>query len=172
MRGGREISLLYMFLLFRVHRHKESPMTIKFVSMEKAFIDWQLKIQDEVISEITGYLVSKAVTCRTTDLVEISSFIENKYKQTFIRYSNVCKKKDIEEWMHDCVARITDWEFKYSRPHLSALVVRTGGSDVGLPHLYFWEKLGLKSTRSEKKTQVKIIHSAVFDYYSVLRYIE
>lgn len=142
-------------------------MTIKFVSMEKSFAEWQLRIQDEVISEITGYLVSKAVMCLTTDLVEISSFIESKYKQTFIRYTDVCKKKDIQEWMHDCVARITDWEFKHSRPHLSALVVRAGGSDVGLPHLYFWEKLGLKSTRSEKKAQTKVIHISVFDYYCI-----
>ncbi len=142
-------------------------MTIKFVSMEKSFVEWQLRIQDEVISEITGYLVSKAVMCLTTDLVEISSFIENRYKQTFIHYSDVCKKKDIEEWMHDCVARIIDWEFKHSRPHLSALVVRAGGSDVGLPHLYFWEKLGLKSTRSEKKAQTKVIHISVFDYYCI-----
>jgi len=142
-------------------------MTVKFVSMEKSFIEWQLKIEEQVISEITGYLVSKAVMCFTTDLIEISCFIINKHNQTFKRYSDVCTNKDIEKWMHDCVAKITDWEFEHSRPHLSALVVRSGGSDVGLPHSYFWDKLGLKSTRSEKKSQIKVIHNTVFDYYNV-----
>ena len=139
--------------------------TVKTTELDTKFIAWKNKHQNDVTVLIMSHLIEKAIKKETSSVDELDSLIRHKYSSDLAEDI----KRPLLSEIHISMKDIWQWEATYCRPALSSLVVRTLGTDIGLPSPGFWYAHFKTNSipNVEKLALVKHFHNAVFQFYDI-----